>query len=77
MGYRAWAMRAAAAFGLRGWVRNRGDGTVEMLVIGPDAAVTAMIVASRRGPRAAEVEDVEIMEAADDGSAGFTVRQTQ
>jgi len=28
VGYRLWATRTAASLGLRGWVRNRADGSV-------------------------------------------------
>ena len=51
--YRAWTVRMAARFGLRGWVRNRADGTVEALVIGDEPSVAAMVDACRRGPLAA------------------------
>ena len=76
VGYRAWAMQMAARFGVRGWVRNRADGTVEALVIGDEPALAAMVEACRRGPRAAKVGDVAISEAEDDGSADFTARPT-
>jgi acylphosphatase len=37
VGYRLWATRTAARLGLRGWVRNRSDGSVEVLATGiPD-----------------------------------------
>jgi acylphosphatase len=76
VGYRAWAVQTAAHLGLRGWVRNRAEGTVEALVIGDEAAVAAMIEACRRGPRAAIVSDVAISEAGDDGSTDFVARPT-
>jgi acylphosphatase len=76
VGYRAWAIERATRLGLRGWVRNRFDGSVEALVIGADDAVAAMIEASREGPFAARVADVALSEADDDGSAGFTPRAT-
>ncbi|MBV8736733.1 MAG: acylphosphatase [Alphaproteobacteria bacterium] len=76
VGYRAWATRIATEFGLRGWVRNRVDGSVEMLISGRDQDVAAMIVAARKGPRAARVSEVQITEAEDDGSIGFVMRPT-
>jgi acylphosphatase len=77
VGYRAWMIRqASASGGLRGWVRNRADGSVEALVIGDDDSVAAMIDACREGPFGARVVDVAISEAADDGSPGFTPRPT-
>lgn len=76
VGYRAWATQVAAQLGLRGWVRNRSDGTVEMLVTGPDDAVAAMIEAAHQGPPAAQVSEVRVIDDQDDGSAGFVSRPT-
>jgi acylphosphatase len=76
VGYRAWAMQTASRLGLRGWVRNRADGTVEALVSGEDEAVMAMIEACRQGPFAARVGGVAVGEAEDDGSDGFMARPT-
>jgi acylphosphatase len=76
VGYRAWAMRLAAELGLRGWVRNRRDGTVEMLVTGSAAGVAAIIAAAGRGPPTARVSDVSAVEDQDDGSLGFATLPT-
>jgi acylphosphatase len=76
VGYRAWALETAARLGLRGWVRNRSDGSVEALVTGEDAAVAAMIAACRDGPVAARVGDVAVSQAEDDGSDGFRATAT-
>lgn len=57
--YRAWTVREAEARQLKGWVRNRRDGSVEALFAGGDAAVRAMIEACRVGPPAARVERIE------------------
>jgi acylphosphatase len=76
VGYRAWAVQMAVRLGVRGWVRNRVDGSVEALVIGDEAAVAAMVEACRRGPRAAMVMDIAVSEAEEDGSADFAARPT-
>jgi acylphosphatase len=76
VGYRAWAIRIAVSLGLRGWVRNRTDGTVEMLLTGPDDAVAAMIEASRRGPSGARVSEMRVVDGVDDGSLDFAARPT-
>jgi acylphosphatase len=44
---------------LRGWVRNRRDGSVEAIVAGPVADVDAIVAWSRRGPAAAQVTALE------------------
>ncbi len=76
VGYRAWAVDAARRLGLDGWVRNRRDGSVELLAIGPEAAVELLENACRRGPAAAAVTSVERIEADDDDSVGFNFRPT-
>lgn len=76
VGYRAWMMRQASASGLRGWVRNRTNGSVEALVIGDEDRVAALIEACREGPFGARVSDVAVSEAADDGSRGFSAKAT-
>jgi acylphosphatase len=77
VGYRLWAVETATRLGLQGWVRNRADGTVEMLLTGPEDAVVAMIAAARRGPPAACVGAMRSADAEDDGSIGFTARPTK
>jgi acylphosphatase len=72
VGYRLWAMRTAEGLGLRGWVRNRSDGSVEVLSTGPPDDVAALAEACREGPRAARVSAVTVLDAEDDGSLGFT-----
>jgi len=76
VGYRAWATRIAAGLGLRGWVRNRSDGTVEMLVTGPEDPVAAMIEAAHQGPPAARVSEVRVFADQDDGSVNFAAHPT-
>lgn len=56
--YRAWAEAEARSLGLRGWVRNRGDGSVLALIAGPEEKVAEMVLAMREGPGAAQVTDV-------------------
>jgi acylphosphatase len=69
--YRGWTVEEATARGLRGWVRNRADGAVEALFIGPEAAVRDMVRACRRGPPLAAVVRIEEYLEGDDGSVGF------
>jgi acylphosphatase len=76
VGYRAWTADMAADLDPHGWVRNRLDGTVEALISGEAAAVAAMIEACRCGPPAAQVREVVVSDADDDGSVGFSARVT-
>ena len=77
VGYRIWATRTASGLGLRGWVRNRSDGSVEALATGAPEQVAAMIEACRRGPYAAGVAEVTAVPDEDDGSIGFTAVPTE
>ncbi len=77
VGYRLWMARTVASLGLRGWVRNRTDGSVEALVTGAPEAIAAMIEASRKGPPGARVTDVTVTPDQDDGSVGFLARPTE
>jgi acylphosphatase len=77
VGYRLWTTRTAANLGLRGWVRNRSDASVEALMTGTPEAVAAMIEASRKGPIGARVRDLTVTPDEDDGSAGFVSRPTE
>ena len=56
VGYRVWVEREALALGLKGWVRNRRDGSVEVIAGGPPAAVANLIERCRSGPPLAKVE---------------------
>jgi acylphosphatase len=76
VGYRWWAVGAASRLGLDGWVRNRSDGTVELLAIGDEAAIVRLEQACRRGPAGALVISVKREDAEDDGSSGFAQRPT-
>lgn len=75
VGYRAWMTRQAIQLGVSGWVRNRGDGSVEALVHGDPAAVEELLRACRRGPPAAVVTLIHEELAEPEAEPGFrTVR---
>ncbi|MBS2004342.1 MAG: acylphosphatase [Cyanobacteria bacterium SZAS LIN-5] len=60
VGYR-WSTREKAdALGLRGWVRNLKDGSVEACALGDRAVVEALIDWCKEGPAHADVSSVEV-----------------
>jgi acylphosphatase len=77
VGFRAFVERQAYKRDVRGWVRNRRDGTVEALFIGDDGVLAEMEAACRRGPSMAMVTQVDRDDATDDGSDGFEARPTE
>jgi acylphosphatase len=56
--FRRWVVEEAMRRGIRGWVRNRADGSVEAVFSGEMAAVRAMAKACHKGPPKAEVSGV-------------------
>ncbi|WP_025209621.1 acylphosphatase [Hippea sp. KM1] len=62
VGYRAWAKRLAGMLGVKGYVRNMPDGSVEMVVCAEDKLVNVMINAAKKGPAASVVKDVEVFD---------------
>jgi acylphosphatase len=72
--FRQSCRRHAETLGLSGWVRNRGDGTVEAVFEGDEAGVAKAVAWCRAGPPAAEVTGIDVTEEAPSGTAGFSVR---
>ena len=60
VGFRAGAAHEARRLGLTGWVRNRLDGTVEVLASGDDAAVDQLVTWLEQGPRGARVTGLDV-----------------
>ncbi len=63
VGFRDALQAEAQALGVRGWVRNRRDGSVEALLQGSEQAVEALTAWARRGPALARVAEVRLDEA--------------
>lgn len=56
--YRKWAQATAKGLGLRGYVRNMRDGSVEAVLAGPQERLDAFAEAAHAGPPDADVEQV-------------------
>jgi len=77
VGFRYSMQREATRIGVRGWVRNCRDGSVEALVQGNDAAIAAITDWARHGPPGARVEEVRVANAdAEENLASFEQRPT-
>jgi acylphosphatase len=72
--FRDATQREAKSAGVAGWVRNRSDGAVEAVFEGDEPAVERMVEFARRGPRRADVEDLEVVDEDPEGLSGFDVR---
>lgn len=59
VGYRFYATRVARRLGLKGWIQNMRDGSVEALVEGEKKAIDDWLDELREGPRFAEVTKID------------------
>lgn len=74
--YRASTQEEAQRIGVNGWVRNRADGSVEVLVTGDADRVDRLIGWLSEGPPMSQVSRVSIEEQGDSASVfnGFEIR---
>jgi len=72
--FRSSVKQQADIRGVRGWVRNNADGSVEALLQGPREAVSEVAAWMRAGPRGSRVDstDVEWLNE-DEPFAGFDI----
>jgi acylphosphatase len=75
-GFRDFAVQEGNARKLKGWVRNRADGSVEAVACGPQTEVEAFIAACMRGPRGARVTALNLQPAEPSETLGFIRRPT-
>ena len=78
VGYRATTFDEARRLGLAGWVRNRVDGSVEVLAEGPRAKLDLLLDYMRCGPRGAHVASVAAdWSDAQGASMPFQIKRTE
>lgn len=76
VGYRYFAVQAAKALGVSGWVRNVDDGRVEVFAMGTPEQLSQLEAALWKGPRWADIRGVDVEEAALESRTGFDVRHS-
>lgn len=74
VGFRYFSQETAQRFGIKGWVRNLSDGTVELHVEGTANEVDAFQQALKDGNRFVGVERIEETEANDQEFHSFDIR---
>ena len=75
VGYRYHVARRATESELKGWVKNRSDGTLEIEAVGPKETLEGFLNYVRIGPPGARVEGVSVRWGKDDPTyPGFDIR---
>ena len=75
--YRATTQGVAEKLSLSGWVRNRTDGTVELVAEGPQDRVQELVDWCSQGPELARVDRIDRFASEPIGlDGGFHVRPT-
>jgi acylphosphatase len=75
VGFRYFALHHAQQLGVNGWVRNLGNGDVEVHAEGPLPQVEELVRRLHRGPSFAWVSQVVESPAAVEGVDSFTIRR--
>ncbi len=74
--FRVWVKEKADNLGVMGWIRNRLDGDVEGLFVGPEEAVDALVEVCREGPKPALIDEIKIEPAQGVVPANFQIKPT-
>jgi len=72
--FRSATRREAQRRGVSGWAANVRDGSVEIVLEGRSVDVEDVVSYCERGPRGAEVSDLEVREHRPLGLSGFEIR---
>ncbi|TSA04579.1 MAG: acylphosphatase [Methylococcus sp.] len=72
--YRVSAREKALALGVEGWVRHRQEGQVEIMALGPEAALSDFLAWCREGPQGTLVIGLTLHEVPQEGlGPGFKI----
>jgi acylphosphatase len=70
VGFRYFVQRRAKQLGLAGWVRNNGDGTVELIAEGERDKLEELRRTVEEGPRMSRVDRVDVQWSSATGTLG-------
>jgi len=73
--YRESAKREGTRLGVTGWVRNKPDGSVELLACGTEDTVQKLVEWCKAGPPLAKVTEVTVREVEPQVYDAFTVER--
>lgn len=77
VGFRYYVLSEAQGLGLTGWVRNRWDGSVEVLAEGDIDTLRSLVSVLEKGPRSSSVDQVVTdLQPASGEYSSFHVRST-
>lgn len=77
VGFRAFVVDRALTLGVKGWTRNRWDGSVEVMAEGERKALDQLLVSLRRGPTMSNVLQLDLEWSSPTGEfKSFYVRST-
>ena len=71
--FRKYIEEQANKIGVRGFVRNMEDGSVEVIIEGIDEKVREMLEVCKTGTQHAQIRDVQVQEIKYQGFEGFKI----
>lgn len=71
--FRKFVKENAEKLGIRGYVRNLEDGSIELVIEGKDEKVNELLDKCKKGPKYSEIKDIEIEEINHQGLEGFRI----
>ena len=74
VGYRAFASKMAIALGLKGYVKNKLDGSVQIEVEGIKKTLDEFVTYCERGPGWGYVENLDVKEYPTQGYCDFKIK---
>ena len=74
VGFRAFVEHVAGGLGVRGWAKNRADGSVEVYAVGTPEQLAELAGFLWKGPRLSDVRRVDETEAAVEECIDFQIR---